>query len=156
MTLAATGLVLTAPTPRSLCSDSEPLINCAPKQVAYFNSSGEMNVIYASVVPVDISKSPDLRTMALMGVLACIVLMGLVWKTRSRITKWMLLTLSVALIVSCSDGGGGGGGISSSSSADVSHLATGLSPGTTYHWAVVAKDDQGGETASDTRTFSTQ
>jgi PKD repeat protein len=137
-----------------LCTDSEPLINCASTQAAYFNSSGEMNVIYASVVPVDISKSPDLRTMALMGVLACIVLMGLVWKTRSRITKWMLLTLSVALIVSCSDGGGGG--ISSSSSADASYLASGLSPGTTYHWAVVAKDDQGGETASDTRTFSTQ
>jgi PKD repeat protein len=140
-----------------LCTDTDPVANCAARQVVYFNSLGDGNVIYASVAPVNISKSMDLQTMALMGVLVCLVLIGLSWKARKQILVWLLMVLSFAILASCSDSGGGGSSRSAVAPADeVTYLATGLAPDTTYYWAVVAKDGQGGETASDTWTFTTE
>ncbi len=53
------------------------------------------------------------------------------------------------LLVSC--GGGDNNG-----SDEVSYTVSELSPGTTYHWKVVADDGNGGRAESEVRNFTTQ
>jgi hypothetical protein len=69
----------------------------------------------------------------------------------------VLMVFAGMLLASCG-GGGSGFSLSGGGTPDnaLSQYVSGLQPGTTYHWKVVAYDDQGASSESETRTFSTQ
>jgi len=58
----------------------------------------------------------------------------------------LIIAISGMLLISC-----GGGG-----SNDKTYTASGLNSGTQYSWKVMAKDNNGGETSSETWTFATE
>jgi hypothetical protein len=74
---------------------------------------------------------------------------------RRRLTFALSLVVLVAWLASCGGGGGGGGSSSSEASVTISSISVdGLQSGTTYYWTVIAEDDRGATTQSDTRSFS--
>jgi hypothetical protein len=107
--------------------------------------------------PVDVAAAPSSGlTFAGLGSLgAGVIVLGLVAGTgfrRSR--KAMLIVVTLLLMgvsfVACN--GDDGGGVP----AEMTHTVTGLTPGTTYFWKVVADDGRGGQTSSEIRSFTTQ
>jgi alpha-tubulin suppressor-like RCC1 family protein len=78
------------------------------------------------------------------------VLFGGMARRKKLILTVGLLILSGTILVSC--GGSGGGGSKKQNGVTVS----GLQGGTTYFWKVVAEDDQGGESESEVRSFTTK
>lgn len=76
---------------------------------------------------------------------------------RRRLVLSLSLVVLVVWLTSCGGGGGGGDGGSSSPepSATISSISVdGLQSGTTYYWKVIAEDDRGATTQSETRSFS--
>lgn len=118
------------------CADPDPIGNCAPVQVA--SRRGE--VAYAGM-------TSGAGTLALSMLLAAVFL-----AVPSLRKKVLLLATGAVLIgsltVSCGD--------SSRRDNLVTYTATGMASSTAYYWAVVARDDQGGSTASDVWQFMTQ
>lgn len=73
---------------------------------------------------------------------------------RRRLFLSLFLVMLGAWLVSCGGGGGGGSSSSSEASATISSISVdGLQPGTIYYWKVIAEDDRGATTPSDTRSF---
>ncbi len=118
------------------CRDSDPLNNCTPIQVASLNS-GTSGTYYAG---------PG-GDGSLWIFLAGGVFLALLVRFRKKGVLFMMMLLMVAFtVISCGPG---------TDNNYITYTATGLSRGTTYHWAVVAKDDRGGSTPSDTWSFTT-
>ncbi|MBW6508420.1 MAG: S8 family serine peptidase [Desulfuromonadales bacterium] len=83
-------------------------------------------------------------------------LLALTLLRRRRLVLSVSVVLLVGWLVSCG-GGGGGGGSSSEVSVSISSISVdGLKSGTTYYWKVIAEDDRGATTQSDTRFFSVE
>jgi len=82
-----------------------------------------------------------------------IVLAGGVRNRRKISLMIAMIMIAGILLVSCGGGGGGGGG---GTSNEVSYTVSGLKPGTTYYWKVVADDGKGGRTESPVWSFITQ
>jgi len=122
------------------CTDSDPVNNCTPQTPATTLDQGS-------------GKGVFLTSLGLGG---GIMILGITFAggTRSRRQTLMLLVVIAlgSLLVSCGGDGGNDGGDNNVETYTVS----GLSAGTTYYWAVVAKDDKGGETASAVWSYSTQ
>ena len=128
-----------------LCTDSDPLASCYYGSVASYSPIGAEKTSYASFVPLDPASQTrnifKLAAFALFGLLTVTI----AWRTRKPITIWILLIVTGLFISSCGDSKGG-----------IKYSVDGLQSGTTYYWAVVAKDGNGGETASDVWSFTTK
>ncbi|MEN8691940.1 MAG: hypothetical protein AB1Z20_17765, partial [Desulfobacterales bacterium] len=134
-----------------LCTEENPLGRCPATEVATYLPPGNGTTLYASVVPVDHSEKSNLQIIALLGAVICVGLMGFSWSNRRRTLLYIWLAFSLSAFIGCSDSSG-----KNYSAPDVTYQATGLSPDTTYYWAVVAVDDQGEESASDVWSFTTR
>ncbi len=66
----------------------------------------------------------------------------------------VMIIVTGMLLTSCGAGGGGNG--DSGCTDCKTHTVSGLNPGAIYHWAVVAKDNQGAETQSNVWSFTTR
>jgi PKD repeat protein len=134
-----------------LCTDENPLTRCSGTEVATYPPSGSETTLYASIVPVANSENSHLKTIALLSALICIGLLGFSWSTRRRTLLYIMLAFSLSAFIGCSDSSS-----KNYSAPDVTYQAEGLSPNTTYYWAVVAEDDQGEESTSDVWSFTTR
>ncbi len=116
---------------------------------------------FNSCTSVDVASNAPMIYFAGMGGSAVLLIgmLGIGAGTRKRRAVMLLigalLIFSGLTFVSCSGGGGGGGG-GGLAADEMSTTVTGLAPGTTYYWKVVANDGQGGKTSSEVRSFSTQ
>ena len=120
------------------CIDSDPLNNCTPTQVASLDM-GTSGTYYAGLG----------GDGSLWFILSGLIFAGILIRFRKKGLLVTLMLLMVAFtVVSCGSGGG--------DNNHITYTATGLSSDTTYHWAVVAKDDRGGSTPSDTWSFKTR
>ncbi len=126
------------------CLDPDPINNCSAKQVASVNRAKD--IYHAGI------------SFGGIGT----ILAGIFMARRERRRLFLLLAaviISGILINSCGSGGDGteedvaGGGEAENY---ITYTASGLEPGKTYYWAVVAKDDKGGESASDAWSFTTK
>lgn len=75
---------------------------------------------------------------------------------RRKLALLVMISGFLLLMVSCGGGGGGGDGGTDENllPADAqSETVTGLVPGTTYYWKMLARDSRGGETESEVRSF---
>lgn len=120
------------------CTDPDPIANCTPVQVASLRNRRNA-VAYAGT-----TSSAGVLT---LGSLLTLLVLSIPALRRKVLLLAVAVLLAGSLTVSCGD---------TDRQNLVSYTASGLSSGTTYHWAVVAKDDQGGSTASDTWQFLTQ
>lgn len=83
-----------------------------------------------------------------------VVLSGLLTVRRRRIGRMTMVLILVGFtLISCDRGGDN---TPAGATDEVSRTVSGLTPGTTYYWVVVAKDGEGGQTESDMFTFTTQ
>lgn len=119
------------------CTDPDPIANCAPVQVASAGKRGE----------VALAGTTSAAGVLVLGSLLTLVVLAIPALRRKVLLLAVAVLLTGSLTVSCSD---------TDRPNLVSYTASGLSSGTTYHWAVVAKDNQGGSTASDVWQFLTQ
>ncbi len=74
---------------------------------------------------------------------------------RRRLVLLLSLVVLVVWLSSCGGGGGDGGSSRPEPSATISSISVdGLQSGTTYYWKVIAEDNRGATTQSETRSFS--
>jgi hypothetical protein len=131
------------------CGTDPDFIGCSTKAVAFIRHGG---IYYAGTA----------AGMIIVGLLVTGV-------PRNRRIAILLLAITVVagmVLITCGGGDGNGNGeegsgttsapLTPSQSNEVTNLESGLSPGTTYYWKVVADDGNGGITESEIRTFSTQ
>ncbi len=116
------------------CTDSDPLNNCSPlTEVASLNQQQDAGVSYAS-----------------LGLGSGFILLGITFAGGLRNRRQTVLLLAAivvsSLLASC---GGGDEGYKT-------YRVSGLNADTTYYWAIVAKDGNGGETPSAVWRYSTQ
>ncbi len=115
------------------CTDSDPVNNCSPlTEVASLNQELGKGVSYAS-----------------LGLGGGMVILGITFAgglRNRRQTVLLILAIAISsLLASC----GGGDGYKT-------YRVSGLDTGTTYYWAIVAKDGNGGETSSTVWSYSTR
>lgn len=107
---------------------------------------------FPGTVPVEVSASGPARlAMAGLGGLMVFGIMLAPAAGRKRKIALLIPALLAAAVFLASCGGNGG----ATSEPGVSYTATGLSPGTTYYWKVVATDANGASSESDVRSFTT-
>jgi len=75
---------------------------------------------------------------------------------RQRIAYAAAAVIVMALLGACGGGGGGSAGSGPIPDDTVDEVVTGLKPGTTYHWKVVAEDGKGETSNSDVWSFTTK
>jgi len=117
------------------CLDADPLNNCTSvATVASFDNKAGNKTLYASV-----------------GLGGGIMIMGITFAgaLRSRKQTMLLLTMVVisSLMSSCFH--------SNNTNTNKTYTVAGLATSTTYHWAIVAKDGNGGETQSAVWSYTT-
>ncbi len=117
------------------CTDSDPLNNCSRlAEVASLNQDLGVGISYAS-----------------LGLGGGFVILGITFAgglRNRRQTVLLIVAIAIsALLASC--GGGDGDNYKT-------YRVSGLDTETTYYWAVVAKDGNGGETSSVVWSYSTQ
>jgi len=96
-----------------------------------------------------------------LGAGAGLLLFGMIVSGDARRKKLFLLAgmliLTAVLLLSCGKGTVSDvDGKVEADTAVLSYTVDGLSPGTTYNWRVVAKDDKGAAALSDVRSFTTE
>ena len=132
-----------------LCTDADPIANCTTASASPINMSGAGTVMYASAGPVNPSGRMGLDTV-FAGLAVGLMLMSVTWRDPKGWVLGILLIFAGSILASCGNNNNNTGGNT------VEYQASGLSTNTAYYWAVVAKDDQGGETFSDTWRFTTR
>jgi hypothetical protein len=116
------------------------------------------NILAAGCAPVDVASAgaSGLAFAGLGSLGAGIILIGFMAGSGSKRSRKALLMIAVVLLtgavfMSCSSGGGNGTVVPTEGQFTV----TGLTPGTTYYWKVVADDGRGGTSSSETRNYTT-
>jgi CSLREA domain-containing protein len=129
-----------------------------------YHVSNCVNADFSGCTPVDVaSAAPSALLFAGLGSFgAGIILVGFVAGSgmkRSRKTMFLMIALVLlgALFMSCHKSSGGEETGPAISTADqMNHSVTGLAPGTTYYWKVVADDGKGALSPSETWSYKTQ
>jgi hypothetical protein len=117
---------------------------------------------FAGCNPVEVAttESGGVHPAGTGGYMAGLLLFGMVLLRGKRKAVMMMaatVLMAGALLVSCGSGGNGDGSEPGpASSNEVTSTISGLDPGTTYYWKVIADDGKGGTAESGVRTFKTQ
>jgi len=126
------------------CTDSDPVNNCTRQ---------------AQVTSLNKDRGNGAELLANLGMGGGIMILGvtLIGGTRSRRQTVLLVVTIVlsSLLVSCSSGGGGSNDGGNNINTKT-YTVSALNAGTTYYWAVVANDGNGGETSSAVWSYRTQ